>query len=553
LIKQDSIENLKSNIDVVDVVSSYIEIKKSGSNFKALCPFHGEKTPSMVISPSKQIFHCFGCGIGGDGIKFTMEYENLSYPEAIEKLATTYNIQLEYDKNFKKKETKALEQTNLYFKKNLDNNSEAMKYLEDRGISHSSIEKFELGYAPDSNSTINYLNANHISLHDATEQGLLGQGDNRYYSRFIERITFPIYTPHDKLCGFGGRTISNHPAKYINSPQSTIFNKSKLMYGYSKAKDAIFKQKKIVVTEGYLDVIMLHQVGFNNVVATLGTALTKEHLPLLRRGEPKVILAYDGDSAGINAAFKAASMLTANSIEGGVVLFKEGIDPADMVKDGKIEELNTLLSNPKALIPFCLETIVQRYDTKVPEEKQKALNDANSYISTLSPILQEEYKKYLANILNINEQLVKTTLNKYSKDINFKTESFAELSLIKTIIEHPTHMDSILNTLDPIMFESHSSEFHSLITNINSDELPPELMGISLREDIKVYNEYELKNQLIFFLRKFYQNELKKVSTLKIDFHAKTYLIRKLRFYIEKLKKLELVEFDDELVKSIKS
>jgi DNA primase len=550
LIKQDSIDNLKAHVDIVDVVSSYIEVKKSGANFKALCPFHGEKTASMVISPAKQIFHCFGCGIGGDSIKFTMEYENLSYPEAIEKLATNYNIQLEYEKEYKKRDIKALEQINLYFKKNLDNNSEALKYLADRGIDNSSIEKFSLGYAPDSNSIINHLNSQHISLHDATEQGLLGQGDGRYYSRFIERITFPIYTPHDKLCGFGGRTISNHPAKYINSPQSSIFNKSKLMYGYEKSKEAIFKQKEIIVTEGYLDVIMLHQVGFNNVVATLGTALTKEHLPLLRRGEPKVILAYDGDSAGIVAAFKASSMLSSNAIEGGVVLFKEGLDPADMVKNNQIKELKELLSNPMPLIPFCLETIVKRYDIKVPEEKQKALNEANSYIATLSPVLQEEYKKYLANILNINEKLIKTTLNKYSKDVNFKTESFAELSLIKTMIEYPTQIDSILNSLDPIMFESHSSEFYDVISH-NFDS--PKLVGISLRDDIKVYNEYELKNQVIFFLRQFYQNELKKVSTLKIDFHAKTYLIRKLRFYIEKLKKFELVEFDDDLVKSIKS
>jgi DNA primase len=550
LIKQDSIENLKAHIDIIDVVSNYIEVKKAGSNFKALCPFHGEKTPSLVISPSKQIFHCFGCSAGGDAVKFVMEYENLTYPEAIEKLASNYNIKLEYDKNYQKRDIKALEQSNLYFKKNLDTNSEALKYLEDRGISHSSIEKFELGFAPDSNSTLHYLNANHISLKDATDQGLLGYSEGKYYSRFIERITFPIYTPHDKLCGYGGRTISNHPAKYVNSPQSSVFNKSKLLYGYSKAKDAIFKQKEIVVTEGYLDVIMLHQVGFKNVVATLGTALTKDHLPLIRRGEPKVILAYDGDSAGVAAAFKASALLSSNAIEGGVVLFKDGMDPADMVKSGDIEKIKELLTSSIPLIPFCLDTIVKKYDIKVPEEKQKALTEANSYISSLSPMLQEEYKKYLANILNINEKLIKTTINKYTQEVKFsKSESFAELSIIKTLLEYPSQIDTILNSLDPIMFVSHSKEFADVVAhNFESNEL----IKISLRDDIKVYNEEELRNQLIIFLRKFYEIELKKVSTLKVDFQAKSFLIRKLQMYIQRLKRWELVEFED-LVKNIES
>lgn len=550
MIKQESIENLRANIDIVDVISSYIEIKKSGANFKALCPFHGEKSPSLVISPSKQIFHCFGCSAGGDAIKFVMEYENLSYPEAIEKLANHYNFRLDYDKEKTQKDTKVLEQVNIFFKKNLNSNQDAISYLEQRGINHNSIEKFEIGYAPDSNSTMNFLNANHIPIKDGLEQGLLSSKDNRSYCNFIERITFPIYTPHSKLCGFGGRTISNHPAKYINSPQSAIFNKSKLLYGYHIAKDSIFKQKKIVVTEGYLDVIMLHQVGFSNVVATLGTALTKDHLPLIRRGEPKVILAYDGDSAGINAAFKASSMLSANSVDGGVVIFDAGLDPADMVKNNQVQELQELFYNPKPFAPFCIETIVKKYDLRIPEEKQKALNEANEYIMTLSPMLQEEYKKFLANLLNINEKLIKTSLNKITKDIHFKSENIAELSIIKTLLEYPSQINFVVEFIIEDMFISHSKEYNDVL---NQKLDTPELIGISLRDDIVVYSENELTKQLIIFLRKFYEDELKKVKMLTVDFNAKSYLSRKLQLYIHKLKSWELIPLDDDIVKNIKS
>ncbi len=387
MITKESIENLKNHLDVVDVVSQFLELKKSGANFKACCPFHGEDTPSFIVSPAKQIYHCFGCGVGGDSIKFVMEYEKLSYPEALEKLASMYNVSLNYDNtNQKKQDTKVLDEINKYYKKLFVNNTKAKEYIHSRGISEFSVEKFELGYAPASPDTINFLKNNYFNLSDAKELGVIDTGQNGLYSRFIERITFPIYSISGKIVGFGGRTISGHNAKYINSPQTKIFNKSKLLYGYNLAKENIYKKNRIIITEGYLDVIMLHQAGFNTAVATLGTALTKEHLPLLRRGEPDIIVAYDGDKAGLNAAFKASVMLSQGEFDGGVVIFDGGKDPADMVKDGRVEELNKIFTRPKTFINFAIDYIISKYDINNPNQKQKALLEANDYLKSLGII-----------------------------------------------------------------------------------------------------------------------------------------------------------------------
>ncbi len=292
-----------------------------------------------------------------------MEYEKLTYPETIEKLATMYNFSLDYTASDGKikEDRKLLENINMFFKKNLDHKKEALEYIKNRGIGEASVEKFELGYAPSSPENLSFLSSNGYSISEAVETGVAGIGENgRNYARFIERITFPIHSASGKIVGFGGRTISGHQAKYVNSPQTKLFNKSYLLYGYNFAKDSIYQNRAVIVTEGYLDVIMLHQAGFTNAVATLGTALTKDHIPLISRGNPKVILAYDGDNAGVAAALKASMMLSAVGIGGGVILFTEGMDPADMVQKGQSEKLNKLFNNPQSFIEFSIEKIVKK-------------------------------------------------------------------------------------------------------------------------------------------------------------------------------------------------
>ena len=543
MIKKESIENLKNHLDVVDVVSQFIELKKTGANFKACCPFHGETTPSFVVSPAKQIYHCFGCGVGGDSIKFVMEYEKLSYPETIEKLAPMYNFNLDYENTTEKKQdTKVIEDVNKFYQKLFVSNDSVKEYIHKRGISEFSIEKFEIGYAPASIDTINFLKSNHYNLTDAIDLGIIDTGTNGLYSRFIERITFPIYSISAKLVGFGGRTISGHNAKYVNSPQTKLFNKSRLLYGYHLSKEHIYKKNQIIVCEGYLDVIMLHQAGFNTAVATLGTALTADHLPLLRRGEPKVILAYDGDKAGLAAAFKASVMLSQSEFEGGVIIFDDGMDPADMVNNGKIEDLNEIFSNPISFTPFAIDYIISKYDINDANQKQKALHESNDYLKSLGLIYQDEYKRYLAQKLNVRENLIQISSNKQRTFTpNLSKIDIAELCIIKSILEKPQRLDAVLDIVDSSMFEAHKNEFELLLLDMSDISLN----SIVLNEKLENYDDDRLNQELLTLLYKFYANKLTAISYDKdLDFKQKANLIRKIKDNINQLKKGKLVSYN---------
>lgn len=547
MIDKASIENLKQRLDIVDVVGNYMELKKNGANFKCVCPFHNDTSPSLVISPSKQIYHCFACGAGGDSIKFVMEYEKLTYPETIEKLATLYNFSLTYTSNDgeKREDRKLMENLNLFYQKNLDLNSTAKSYITHRGIGDASVEKFEIGYAPSSLATLNFLRERGYAMSEAIEYGIAGIGESGSgYARFIERVTFPIYSASGKIVGFGGRTLTNHPAKYVNSPQTKHFNKSQLLYGYHLAKESIAKQKSIIITEGYLDVVMLHQAGFTNTVATLGTALTSEHIPLIARGNPEVILAYDGDDAGINAALKASMLLSLHGIKGGVVLFGEGLDPADMVQKGFIEPLNHLFHAPQAFIEFALERIVKKYDLKDPLIKQQALEEAMTYLKTLPNSVQESYLGVLSGALNINHNLLKVQTHKPQKldKKNMAFEDMLELTIIKTILSEPNLIDTVLDTVDTSMFKTHGEEFALLLAN-KLDH--PKLRRISLWEDIKIYDEKELISSMVNFLYGYYNEKFREIIGAKnLTYDKKQFLIKKVQEKIMKLKKGELVTYE---------
>ncbi|MEN8148040.1 MAG: DNA primase [Campylobacterota bacterium] len=545
MISQDSIEGLKARVDILDVISNYIEVKKAGVNFKANCPFHDEKSPSFVISPQKQIYHCFGCGAGGDAIKFVMEYEKLNYPEAIERLADQNNYTLHYtdNKNPQKQRSQLMEKLSQWYQSLLTTMPTAQAYLNERGISMASIEKFGIGYAPDSFKTIQFIKSNQFSMAEAVELGVAGSEGGREYARFIERIIFPIHAANGASVGFGGRTITGHQAKYINSPQTPLFNKSRLLYAYDLAKQAIYKQRSIIITEGYLDVVMLHQAGFNQAVATLGTALTPEHLPLLRKGDPRVIMAYDGDNAGRAAALKASKLLSAGGFDGGVVIFEGGLDPADMVHTGQIDTLNAMFHAPKPFIEFVLEEILRAFDLRNPKAKEQALHESAGYLKTLSPLLQEEYKNFLASRLAISPSLIRLTQQQNAPSSTPQmTQAYDvwEISLIKSMMENPALGDQILDYISADMLQFHPYEFNLVLQQKFDD---PQLMAIALNETIKCYaDEQALHSELITFLTRYYNRELKKVLTQQHDsFEKKSFLIREVRGKIAMLKRGQLV------------
>ncbi len=552
MISQNSIEDLKARLDVVDVVGSYVELKKAGVNYKAPCPFHDEKSPSFVVSPQKQIYHCFGCGAGGDSVKFVMEYEKLNYPEALEKLADSYNFTLSYtDNKHNKPRSQVMDKLQEWYSSLLVSKKTANDYVHERGIYESSIEKFGIGYAPDSNATINYIKSQMFTMNESVEMGVVGHDSGRNFARFVERVTFPIHSANGSIVGFGGRTITGHQAKYVNSPETSFFNKSRLLYAYHHAKQALHKRGEVIITEGYLDVIMLHQAGFDNAVATLGTALTPEHLPLLRKGNPRVVMAYDGDKAGRVAALKASRLLSASGFNGGVVIFEEGLDPADMVKNGAVEELSNMFRNTQPFIEFVLDEVLSLYDLKDPKAKESCMKDGLNYLKTLSPLLQEEYKTYLASRLGglgVSPSLLRITNNTdTNKNVlliqkNTHKDMF-ELSLIRTIIEKPHFISQILDVLAPSILSFHSHEL-SLVLGGKIDF--PEIMAIVVDESIPILEDEDaLKVELVIFLTKYYTKEYKKVQLRDdISFEKKSFYIRQFRGKIMKLKRGELVSFD---------
>ena len=549
MIDNASIESLKSSIDIVDVIGSFIELRKAGANYKANCPFHGEKTPSFVISPSKQIYHCFGCGVGGDSIKFVMELEKLSYPEAIEKIASMHNFALTYTKgktdHFDSK--RLLEAIGQWYSQNLDQNQTAKGYLGSRGISGSSIEKFGIGYVPSSLEVMTFLQQQMFALPKAVEAGVIAQSENAkgYYARLVERITFPIYSPSGSIVGFGGRTITNHPAKYINSPQTKLFNKSRLLYGYHLAKQSIYKSQKIIICEGYLDVVMFHQAGFTQAVAGMGTALTTEHLPLLRKGEPKIILAYDGDKAGANAARKASQMLSLAGFNGGVVLFPDGQDPADLIAHGESQKVANLLRHPKPLIDYVLESIVLGFDLNDPHAKERAFTEIKSYLGGLSPIIKDAYIPVASRLLGVASSFFgkSSTLPKIANPQSQGADDVAYLSILKTILEEPISIDMVLSVMNRGMFGKYEALFSLLLENKTSH---PSLVGLSLDENYKVMEQKQLLDTLLPIVTRYYKDKLKTIpKDPTLDSNKKRFLVKKIKLDIlPKLQKGELVSCD---------
>jgi DNA primase len=538
--KRESTESFFEYIDGIEYLFIKVkEIKNIGKEDLVYDITVKDKTHTFLSNH----FAVGNCGAGGDSIKFIMEYEKLSYPEALEKLASSYNFSLTYsDSKNNKPRSQLMDKINEWYQYLFTKNPQARSYIKERGIYESSIEKFGIGYAPDSNSTINYIKSQLFNMSEAVDIGIVGYDGGRNFARFIERITFPIHSANGTIVGFGGRTITGHQAKYINSPETPIFNKSRLLYAYHHAKQTVYKTKQIIITEGYLDVIMLHQAGFTNAVATLGTALTSEHLPFLRKGEPEVIMAYDGDKAGRAAALKASKLLSASGFNGGVVIFKEGLDPADMVKNGAVEELADMFRTPQPFIEFVLNEILSLYNLFDPKAKEACMQEAVGYLKTLSPILQDKYKTYLAQRLGINPSFVKltnqTNTNRSVSD-NSRHRDMWELSLIKTVLEYPEFIDQILDVLNPSLLQFHSSEF-ALALQGKVDE--PALMAILIDEKILPFkNEEVLKSELIAFLTKHYEREYKKIN-LKTDisFEEKAFYIRKLRGKISQLKRGEL-------------
>ena len=366
-IDQIIIDSVRDAADIVDVVSQYVDLKQRGANFFGLCPFHGEKTASFSVAPAKQIYHCFGCSTGGNVFSFIMEYQKIPFPEAIKVLADRYNIAIQLESNTGSNElfsslyelhdlASELYQKNLFSEKG----EKALSYLYNRGLSEEIIKKFKVGLSFSSwDQLVQKCKGKGFTNSQIIQSGLFTHSDKGVFDRFRSRIMYPIFHPSGKIIAFGGRIHDNEdPAKYLNSPETPLYKKSDVFYGLHASRDAIRKKGYAILVEGYMDYLKLYQNSIHNVVAVSGTSFTTQHAKAINRITEKVILLYDGDSAGANAAIRAGWVLLRAGIEPKIVRPPEGQDPDDWITNEETEIVIKAIESPKTYLDYHLEQCI---------------------------------------------------------------------------------------------------------------------------------------------------------------------------------------------------
>lgn len=432
-IPQDKIDEIKSVADIVSVIGDYVELKRAGSNYVGLCPFHNEKTPSFSVSPSKGIFHCFGCGVGGDVISFIMQKEGLSYPEAIKFLADKLGILVETNEVNKEKyehRKKLFEINNeakLFYYKNLLINDIPKDYIKKRNLNNNLINKFIIGYADGKNSLYRHLLQKGYQKDDIIEVGLINQDEKgNVYDKFRNRLMFPIIDIRGNVIGFGGRALADSRAKYMNSPQSLAYDKSKNVYGVSNLKNST-KVGKIILVEGYMDVISLTNYGFDYAIASLGTSLTHDQAKLIKRYCKNIYICYDGDSAGQNATSRAIEIFKEHDISPNIIVIPDNMDPDDYIKQYGNESFDRLIDNAVDSVIYEYKKILQKYDVNDVKEKIQLIDDLTTLLSKLDrEVIRDEYIKRFSDDLNIEylslKKDVSSKLNEVKPNITFHNE-----------------------------------------------------------------------------------------------------------------------------------
>ena len=421
-IPSELFDQVISQSDIVDVISDYVQLTKAGKNYKGLCPFHGENTPSFVVSPDKGIYKCFGCGEGGNVISFVAQLEAISYPQAILKLAQRAGIQTDFvaslaqstqDSKYKN-EHDLLEFSKGFYHYYLNHTKEgkiALDYLTNRGMSKEMIEKFGIGLAPSySDALVKTLSNNQFSLSQAMQLGLLNEHNGQYYDRFKSRIMFPISDKVGKVVGFSGRVFlegDTHLGKYVNSPESPVFQKGKLIYNLNEAKLAIRRHNRVLLFEGFLDVISAVEAGFSESVATMGTAFTEDHGRELRRLTDHVIICYDGDKAGLAAANKAIPILMLQNFQVSVVEIPSKMDPDEFIKSNGTEAFSRLIEQAIPAVDYQYRYIKRQFNLEFVSHRDQFKRAIYQLAYTLqSHTLQELILKKLAQDISIGEQSI---------------------------------------------------------------------------------------------------------------------------------------------------
>lgn len=469
---KDAVEELKSQIDIVDVIGRSVQLKRAGSNYKGLCPFHNEKTPSFIVSPQKQIFTCFGgCGASGDVVSFVKRYYNLDFNEAVEKLANEYGISIKrntYSDDREKYYEINREAARFFYKNLTEVKNPGYSYFQKRGIEDRTIKKFGLGYAPDSwDALYNHFKTKGTDEKILVELGLLSEKNGKYYDKFRNRVIFPIINTAGKVIGFGGRALTSEVMpKYLNSPENKIFQKKNNLYALNITRQDIGKEGFAIIVEGYMDVISLYQNGVRNVSASLGTALTENQAKLVNRYTKNVVLSYDADDAGQKAALRGIDVLKKENCKVKVLHVTDGKDPDEFIKKNGREEFLKLISNSLPYNDYKLEAAKRGLNLSSEEGKLDYMKRINSILHDLSPVEKDIYIKKIARDTGISEGAIKMEIlgntsfeekNKNIRDTNTDNAenillSPLESTCLKCMFINPSLSEDILPWMD--IFES---------------------------------------------------------------------------------------------------
>ncbi len=540
LAEEKIISDVKENNEIVAVISEYVDLKQRGKTFIGLCPFHSEKTPSFTVSREKQLFHCFGCGAGGDVLTFIMRIENLTFGPALRFLAERANIslpelQLPPGMQKKKEERERLYRINAYatafYRKILwetKTGEKAVAYLEARGISRATAEKFSLGYAPPQwTGLVGLFRKKGISLNEAEKAGLVCGGEEGFYDRFRDRLLFPITNLRGQIIGFGGRLLGDGQPKYLNSPETILFQKSRSLYGLKEAREGIRRQGHVIVVEGYMDVLQAHQQGVDEVVASLGTALTIDQVKLLKRHSEQVIIAYDADAAGAAATIRGLDLLAEAGVGVRVVRLPAGEDPDSILKREGAAVFRRYVGESVDLFTFKLAYILENEEITTPAGKARAAQRIFPILAQVkNGIIREAYLKQTAAAVGISEAAIydqwriywynsrknKQRLDiksnqRHTNDITYERQGdvtraennlfHLERELFRGCLQEKEFFARIKRTLKEIKFSSplHTALFQQLVAWDVSGEWPPPATAFS-PETRMLYMELLTENEM---------------------------------------------------------
>tara|TARA_B100001175_G_scaffold317344_1_gene333890 strand:- start:196 stop:1962 length:1767 start_codon:yes stop_codon:yes gene_type:complete len=513
-VPEETIERIRNTADIYDVVAQYVDLKKRGRNFFGLCPFHSEKTPSFSVAPDKQIYHCFGCGAGGNVFSFIVEHEKISFIEAVQQLGQKYGIDVDYQSGPSSKIFSSLYELhdlavklyhNILFS---EKGKSALDYLYNRGLNDDTIKTYQIGFAPDSWDTLSNT-IKESSYKDAIYEktGLFIKTDRGWRDRFRSRIMFPIYHQSGKAIAFGGRIFnSDDPAKYLNSPETPLYRKSEVFYGLHKTRDSIRKFSTVILVEGYTDFLQLVQLGIPNVVALSGTSLGKNHANQIRKFASKVYLAYDGDDAGVNATLRAGYVLFQAGVEPLVIPMPDDKDPDDWVREAGVNAFQEAMGSSMSLLLFHL----QKKDVKnlSATDRSSTVKEILKEISLINDgIIRDDLLKSLSQELQLDEVEVFRLFNSQTrikkiqdnpeqsstKDQPFtNTTQKAQLEIIRAIAFNFDEVyPSMKNIIDFEIFDEPILQKIGLllIEDKKSNDLPAIIDQFENMEDKKLVSE----------------------------------------------------------------